>query len=58
MKLSNFSIRRGITVTMIYLILIGAGIFGLSSLKIDLYPISHYQLSPYSAVIRGRSGRH
>ncbi len=38
MKLSNFSIRRGITVTMIYLILIGAGIFGLSSLKIDLYP--------------------
>ncbi len=38
MKLSNLSIRRGITVTMIYLILIGAGIFGLSSLKIDLYP--------------------
>ncbi|MFA6744101.1 MAG: efflux RND transporter permease subunit, partial [Candidatus Neomarinimicrobiota bacterium] len=38
MKLSNLSIQRGITVTMIYLILIGAGLFGLSSLKIDLYP--------------------
>ncbi|MFH1214451.1 MAG: efflux RND transporter permease subunit [Candidatus Neomarinimicrobiota bacterium] len=38
MRLSNLSIRRGITVTMIYLIMIGAGIFGLTSLKIDLYP--------------------
>lgn len=38
MKLSNLAIRRGITFTMIYLILIGFGIYGLSSLKVDLYP--------------------
>ncbi|MCF7885175.1 MAG: efflux RND transporter permease subunit [Candidatus Marinimicrobia bacterium] len=38
MKISKLSIRRGVTFAMIYLILIGFGIYGLSNLKLDLYP--------------------
>lgn len=38
MKISRLSIRRGITFTMIYVIAIGFGIFGLGKLKLDLYP--------------------
>ncbi|HPC36253.1 MAG TPA: efflux RND transporter permease subunit [Candidatus Marinimicrobia bacterium] len=38
MSLSNLSIKRGITFTMIYLIVIGFGIFGLTQIKLDLYP--------------------
>ncbi|MFC1760019.1 efflux RND transporter permease subunit [Candidatus Neomarinimicrobiota bacterium] len=38
MILSKIAIKRGITVTMAYLIAIGFGLFGLSSLKLDLYP--------------------
>lgn len=38
MILSKLAIKRGITVTMAYLIAIGFGLFGLSSLKLDLYP--------------------
>ncbi len=38
MKISRLSIKRGVTFAMIYLIAIGFGIFGLSSLKLDLYP--------------------
>ena len=38
MRLSNLAIRRGITFGMIYIIVIGFGLFGLSGLKIDLYP--------------------
>jgi HAE1 family hydrophobic/amphiphilic exporter-1 len=38
MNLSKLAIKRGITFTMIFLIAIGFGLFGLSSLKMDLYP--------------------
>lgn len=38
MKLANFSIRRSVTLTMMYLIIVGFGIFALTQLKIDLYP--------------------
>ena len=38
MILSKLAIKRGITFTMAYLIAIGFGLFGLSSLKLDLYP--------------------
>jgi len=38
MILSKIAIKRGITFTMAYLIAIGFGLFGLSSLKLDLYP--------------------
>ncbi len=38
MILSKLAIRRGITFTMIYLIAVGFGLFGLTSLKLDLYP--------------------
>ncbi len=38
MKLSRLSIRRGVTFTMIYIIAIGFGIYGLGTLKLDLYP--------------------
>jgi HAE1 family hydrophobic/amphiphilic exporter-1 len=37
-SLSRLSIRRGITFTMIYIFVVGFGLFGLSRLKIDLYP--------------------
>ena len=38
MSLSSLSIRRAITFTMIYIFIVGFGLFGLSRLKIDLYP--------------------
>ena len=38
MFISKLAINRGVTFTMIYLILVGFGIFGLSQLKLDLYP--------------------
>ncbi|MCD6337223.1 MAG: efflux RND transporter permease subunit, partial [Candidatus Marinimicrobia bacterium] len=38
MKLSSLSIKRPVTFFMIYIIAIGFGIFGLSNLKLDLYP--------------------
>ncbi|MFC1527153.1 efflux RND transporter permease subunit [Candidatus Neomarinimicrobiota bacterium] len=38
MILSKIAIKRGITFTMVYLIAIGFGLFGLSGLKLDLYP--------------------
>jgi len=37
-SLSSLSIRRAITFTMVYIFVVGFGIFGLSRLKIDLYP--------------------
>ncbi|MCG2714942.1 MAG: efflux RND transporter permease subunit, partial [Candidatus Marinimicrobia bacterium] len=38
MKISKVAINRGITFTMIYIIAIGFGLFGLGQLKLDLYP--------------------
>ncbi len=38
MIISKVAIKRGVTFTMLYLIAIGFGLFGLSSLKLDLYP--------------------
>ncbi|MFH1850781.1 MAG: efflux RND transporter permease subunit [Candidatus Neomarinimicrobiota bacterium] len=38
MIISKIAIRRSVTFTMLYLIAIGFGLFGLSSLKLDLYP--------------------
>ncbi len=38
MSLSSLSIKRSITFAMIYVFVIGFGLFGLSRLKIDLYP--------------------
>jgi len=38
MKISKIAIQRGITFAMIYIIAIGFGFFGLSQLKLDLYP--------------------
>jgi len=38
MKIATLSIRRAVTFTMIYVFVIGFGLFGLSRLKIDLYP--------------------
>lgn len=36
--LSAFSVRRGVTTSMLYLILVGFGFFSLSQLKLDLFP--------------------
>ncbi len=38
MKITEVSIRRGVTFIMIYLIAIGFGLFSLARLNIDLYP--------------------
>jgi len=37
-KLAELAIRRRITFTMVYLLIIGAGLFGLLMLKLDFYP--------------------
>ncbi|MCF7840997.1 MAG: efflux RND transporter permease subunit, partial [Candidatus Marinimicrobia bacterium] len=44
MKLSQVSIRRGVTFAMIYLIAVGFGIFGLLQLRLDLYPDIQFPL--------------
>ena len=38
MKISKLAIRRGITFAMVYIIAISSGFFGLSQLKLDLFP--------------------
>ncbi len=38
MKLAKLAIRRKITFFMLYILIIGAGLFGLSQLKLDFYP--------------------
>ncbi len=38
MSLSSLSVRRGVTSTMAYLMIIGFGLFSLSRLQLDLYP--------------------
>ena len=53
MKLSSLSIRRPITFFMVYLVAIGFGIFGLSNLKLDLYPDMEF---PMAIVITNYEG--
>ena len=53
MKLSSLSIKRPITFFMVYLIAIGFGIFGLSNLKLDLYPDMEF---PMAVVITNYEG--
>ena len=38
MNLSGLSVRRGVTFTMIYLIVVGFGLYSLTRLSLDLYP--------------------
>ncbi|UCH08200.1 MAG: efflux RND transporter permease subunit, partial [Deltaproteobacteria bacterium] len=38
MSISTLSVKRAITFTMIYIFVVGFGLFGLARLKIDLYP--------------------
>ncbi|MBD3409600.1 MAG: hypothetical protein GF419_05270, partial [Ignavibacteriales bacterium] len=38
MRIAEFSVKRRVTVAMAYLVVVGFGLFGLSQLKIDLYP--------------------
>ena len=38
MKITTLAIKRGITFFMIYLIVVGFGLFSLARLKIDLFP--------------------
>jgi len=53
MKLAEVSIRRGVTFTMIYLIAVGFGLFGLSQLKLDLFPKLEF---PMMAIITQYTG--
>ena len=53
MKLSSLSIKRPVTFFMIYVIAIGFGIFGLSNLKLDLYPDMEF---PMAIVITNYEG--
>lgn len=38
MKISEVAVRRGVTFSMIFLLIVGFGLFSLSRLKLDLYP--------------------
>ena len=53
MKLSSLSIKRPITFFMIFLVAIGFGIFGLSNLKLGLYPDFEF---PMAVVITSYEG--
>src|SRR4030042_6107843 len=53
MSLASLSIKRAITFTMIYILVVCFGLFGLSRLKIDLYPDVSF---PVIAVITTYTG--
>ncbi len=38
MNLSSLSVRRGVTFAMVYLVVVGVGLFSLARLKLDLFP--------------------
>ncbi len=44
MNISQLSIRRGVTFAMLYIIAVGFGLYGLSQLKLDLYPSLEFPL--------------
>jgi len=53
MSLSSLSIRRAVTFAMIYVFVVGFGLFGLARLKIDLYPDVSF---PVIAIITSYTG--
>ncbi len=53
MKMTQLSIKRGVTTAMIYLIAIGFGLFSLARLSIDLYPKLEF---PMMAIITQYTG--
>lgn len=53
MKLSELSIKRGVTTAMIYLIAVGFGLFSLARLSVDLYPKLEF---PMLAIITQYTG--
>ncbi len=53
MKLSELSVKRGVTATMIFLVAAGFGLFSLARLRLDLYPDISF---PMVAVITEYAG--
>jgi HAE1 family hydrophobic/amphiphilic exporter-1 len=53
MKITQTAIKRGVTFAMIYLILIGFGLFSLARLNVDLYPKMEF---PMLAIITQYTG--
>jgi len=53
MKITEVSVKRGVTFAMIYLIAVGFGLFSLIRLKLDLYPKMEF---PIMAVITQYTG--
>ena len=53
MKITEIAIKRGVTFTMIYLVVVGFGLFSLARLKLDLYPKMEF---PIIAIISQYSG--
>lgn len=53
MKITEVAIRRGVTFAMIYLIVVGFGLFSLARLKLDLYPKMEF---PMIAIITQYTG--
>src|SRR5512136_1319160 len=53
MKITQISIKRGVTVFMIYLIAVGFGLFSLIRLNVDLYPNLVF---PMAAVVTQYTG--
>jgi len=53
MKITEVSVRRGVTFAMLYLIAVGFGLFSLMRLKLDLYPKMEF---PIIAIISQYTG--
>ncbi len=55
MSLSSLAVRRGVTFSMIYLIVVGAGGYGLSQLRIDMWPDITFPMVTVVATYEGAS---
>jgi HAE1 family hydrophobic/amphiphilic exporter-1 len=54
-SLSSLAVRRGVTFTMIYLIVVGSGAYGLSQLRIDMWPDITFPMVTVVATYEGAS---
>ncbi len=55
MSLSSLAVRRGVTFSMAYLIVVGAGLYGLSQLRIDMFPDITFPMVTVVATYEGAS---
>ena len=53
MNLSRLSVKRGVAFAMVFLVVLGAGLYSLSRLKLDMYPDMDF---PMVAVMTSYTG--